>query len=144
MYQVTKTYDSITSVAFRQWRAKGHCQYLHGYALSFKLTFEAQTLSEEGWVVGFGDLTPIREFLESEFDHQLLVARDDPQVDAFKQLEASGIARITWMDQVCCEAIASVVLAQINQVVFQASKRQVRCVRVEVNEHRLNSAICQI
>ena len=42
-------YSKCYSTAFRQWRSKSHCKYLHGYSLSFKVTFEGE-LDERNWV----------------------------------------------------------------------------------------------
>ena len=37
-YKSTKLFDGY-SVAFFKWRAKhSHCQYVHGYAMKFKVT----------------------------------------------------------------------------------------------------------
>ena len=51
-FKSTKLFDGY-SVAFRQWRAKhSHCQYLHGYAMKFKVTFMGQ-LDSLNWVCDF-------------------------------------------------------------------------------------------
>jgi len=48
-HQSTKIFDGFSTV-FRQWRAKEtHCSYLHGYGVSFKVTFEGQ-LDHRNWV----------------------------------------------------------------------------------------------
>ena len=37
-YNSTKLFKGYST--FRQWRAKhSHCQYIHGYAMEFKVTF---------------------------------------------------------------------------------------------------------
>ena len=39
IYKSTKIIDGF-STCFRQWKAThSHCQYLHGYSISFKLIF---------------------------------------------------------------------------------------------------------
>ena len=41
-YVSIKIFDGY-STAFRQWRAThSHCQYIHGYALKFKVWFEGE------------------------------------------------------------------------------------------------------
>lgn len=48
-YLSTKTYGHEVglSATFRQWRAKSHCRLLHGYSLSFRFEFEANTLDDK-------------------------------------------------------------------------------------------------
>ena len=48
-YISVKVFDSY-STAFRQWKAThSHCQYVHGYALKFKVWFEGE-IDEKNWV----------------------------------------------------------------------------------------------
>ena len=48
-YKSTKLFEGF-SCCFRQWRAtKTHCRFLHGYAVSFKVTFEGE-LDHRNWV----------------------------------------------------------------------------------------------
>ena len=52
-YRSTKIYDGF-STCFRQWKAVDtHCQYLHGYSISLKITYEGD-LDGRNWVVDFG------------------------------------------------------------------------------------------
>ena len=68
-YQVIKTYGNETghSCAFRQWRADSHCNLIHGYALGFEITFEAETLDDRNWVIDFGDLGTLKKFLKEMY-----------------------------------------------------------------------------
>ena len=65
-YQVIKTYGNETglSCAFRQWRADSHCNLIHGYALGFEITFEADKLDDRNWVIDFGDLGVLKKMLK--------------------------------------------------------------------------------
>lgn len=67
IYRSTKTFghECGFSVAFRQWRAESHCRLLHGYALAFKFTFEAEELDVRNWVVDFGALKSLKGILEA-------------------------------------------------------------------------------
>lgn len=143
-YQVTKHYDSLVSVAFRQWRASSHCRFIHGYALSFSLTFVADTLTKEGWVVGFGDLALIKQALKETFDHKVLVASDDPKLPQFELMQADGLMQLTLLDHVCCEAFAVVVHSLVNDLIPEKDQaRGLHCCRVSVSEHAKNAAIFQ-
>jgi len=110
-YQVTKTFghELGLSCVFRQHKANSHCKYLHGYALAFEIVFEAETLDARNWVIDFGSLSDIREFLKDMFDHTLLVATDDPMYDELVRLSDSGLASVEVVDKIGCEAFAKLV-----------------------------------
>ena len=65
-----KTYSHATghSCAFRQWRANSHCNLIHGYALGFEITFESETLDDRNWVIDFGDLGVLKQYLKNRVD----------------------------------------------------------------------------
>ena len=92
-FQSTKIFDGFSTV-FRQWKAnETHCQFLHGYAISFKITFEGN-LDEKNWVWDFGGMkraknkidgfTP-KAWMDYMFDHTTLIAEDDPFLEGFKK-----------------------------------------------------------
>ena len=105
-YISTKTYRQIGPVAYRQWRADSHCNLIHGYALSFHFEFECDTLDSRNWCMDFGGLRPLKEKLEEWFDHTLLVATDDPEIEWFREAQKRGIAKITEVEKTGCEGIA--------------------------------------
>lgn len=144
MYRSTKTFghELGLSCAFRQWRADSHCNLIHGYALSFKFTFESLTLDVRNWVVDFGSLKSLKQMLVDTFDHTLLVASDDPQIAAFQQLNNTGLARVIVVEATGCEAMARMVYAATEQWLKDAGySPRVELVSVEVAEHGANSAI---
>lgn len=148
MFLVTKTYDHSLglSACFRQWRASSHCRFLHGYALSFKLTFAADQLNENNWVLDFGGLKDVKAFLVDTFDHRLIVANDDPYLDDIAGLSGLDIADVLVVDRVGCEAFAEMVglfvLSWLHRVHSSSMGiRGLRLVEVEAREHGGNSAI---
>ena len=141
----TKTFghDIGLSAAFRQWRAKdSHCRFIHGYALSVRLEFEADTLDERNWVVDFGGLKGFRKDLEATFDHKLIVAADDPERARLMHLAKYDLADVVVLENTGCEAFARHVftLAEI-WLEEQNLTPRVRIRSVEVCEHGANSAI---
>lgn len=148
MYQVTKTYTSSLglSACFRQWRATSHCRHLHGYALEVKLTFQSDELNALNWVVDFGSLKPVKEFLVDNFDHKTIVAQDDPELDRFHNLWEAGLVDLVVIPFVGCEGfakyIADNVVAILQNVEVQGdTDNGVFLKSVEVREHGANSAI---
>lgn len=144
-YQSTKTYghDLGLSCCFRQWKAKhSHCQYLHGYALSVRLTFEANELDERNWVVDFGGLKSFKALLFGLFDHRTIVAADDPMIGAFEGMQSAGVLQVTVLDNVGCEAFARFIFDTYNKWAHGVKELEhTRLVSVEVSEHGANSAI---
>jgi 6-pyruvoyltetrahydropterin/6-carboxytetrahydropterin synthase len=143
-YQSTKTFGHEVglSCAFRQWKADSHCHFIHGYALAFKLTFEAEELDVRNWVVDFGSLKSLRGMLEDTFDHTLLVAEDDPFKDELCALGGLGLAKPVVVPSTGCEAAAQMVFEVTEQWLVDAGYApRCRIVSVEVSEHGANSAI---
>jgi len=142
MYVSTKTYHDLGPVAYRQWRAESHCNLIHGYSLSFKFTFEADDLDARNWVMDFGGLKPLKQMLENNFDHTLLVAGDDPEIEWYREAANRGIARVVEFDNVGCEAVAEMVFHVAEQWLKDAGQApRVRLRSVEVMEHDKNSAV---
>jgi 6-pyruvoyltetrahydropterin/6-carboxytetrahydropterin synthase len=144
MYRSSKTYghEQGLSSCFRQWRAKSHCRFFHGYALSFKFIFEAEELDSNNWVVDFGSLKPLKQQLVDVFDHKTLVAYDDPQIEHMMSFERVGLMQVVCVPDVGCEAFA-LKGAQLAKAFLQESglTPRVRLVCCEVREHAGNSGV---
>jgi 6-pyruvoyltetrahydropterin/6-carboxytetrahydropterin synthase len=149
MFLVTKTYghELGLSACFRQWRADSHCRFLHGYPLSFKLTFGTAERDKNGWVIDFGGLKSVKAWLVDHFDHKLVIAEDDPMVNELMTLgdpdmPDGQIADVIVLPGVGCEAFAYLVFQYVSQwLVDQGHAPRVALIEVEVREHGGNSAI---
>jgi 6-pyruvoyltetrahydropterin/6-carboxytetrahydropterin synthase len=143
MYTVTKTFPHSLglSTVYRQWRADSHCRLLHGYALSFEVTFSASSLNEQGWVVDFGDLKELKDYLVQRYDHTLLIERSDPMIDILTALGRDGLANIHIVDQIGCEAFARDFFAQAFRWVAKSKHDgRVRVDSARAIEHEGNKA----
>lgn len=143
-YRSTKTYGHNLglSAVFRQPKATSHCSKLHGYALAFRIEFEATHLDERNWVVDFGSLKPLKAKLEDMFDHRLVVAASDPDMPEFERMEAYGLATLRVVPGVGCESFAKMVFDMADQLLADiGQKPRVRVALVECMEHGANSAI---
>ena len=142
-YISTKTYNQIGPVAYRQWRADSHCNLIHGYALSFHLEFECDTLDARNWCMDFGGLKPLKGLLEDWFDHTLLVAQDDPMREHLLNLGKLKLAKITEVEKTGCEGIAAFLYEYINTIFLTnyGEKDRVWCSKVEVRETDSNMAM---
>ncbi len=136
----TKVID-IGSAAFRQWRAKSHCRFIHGYNLQCKLWFTSNELDENNWVYDFGACKDIKSILEDQFDHKTVVAADDPELATFKELDKKGIIELKVMqDGVGIERTAEWIYNKVNEFLMETTNDRVAVHRVEVWEHERNSA----
>lgn len=149
--------------AHRQHNHDGHCALIHGHNWAFRLTFEADTL-EDGteFVVDFGKLKWIKEWLCQNFDHTLVLNANDPHLDYLKAVlcmsnmaERQDItappvnfAKLVVVPNCGAEGLARWILEELNAAFAKESngvpadwvKRNVRVRAVEVLEDERNSA----
>lgn len=140
MLTCNKLYEDIP-FAHRQFRHKGHCAHIHGHNWSFDLTFAADTTDENGFVVDFGKLQPLKEFFR-QFDHALVLIEGDPMLpvltDLLKTFNCDNI--ITLRDG-SCEGLAKHVFEETNTICRRCfERRNVHVVAVTVYEDGHNSA----
>jgi len=157
MFTSTKVFDGF-SCCFRQWKATTtHCQYLHGYGVSFKVWFEGE-LDERNWVWDFGGMkrakTKIdgkspKEWMDYMFDHTVLVAEDDPQLSYLKMADNltkfgeqnKGILQLRIVPATGAEKFAEFIFNKLNPFVQEETNGRVKIKQVEFREHGKNSAI---
>jgi 6-pyruvoyltetrahydropterin/6-carboxytetrahydropterin synthase len=149
IFQSTKVFDGFSCV-FRQWKAEGtHCRFLHGYGVSFKVWFEGD-IDERNWVWDFGGMkraktlidgkTP-KEWMDYMFDHTVIVAADDPEIDYFLNMQEKGLAQVRILFATGAEKFAEFVFNKLNTFILEETNNRVRVVKVEFREHEKNSAI---
>jgi len=148
-FQSTKVFDGFSTV-FRQWRANGtHCRFLHGYGISFRITFEGE-LDERNWVWDFGGmkrangdidgLNP-KAWMDHMFDHTTIVAEDDPYLENFKEMAKDGVIQLRIIPATGAEQFAKFIYDKVNKFVLEETNNRVRVTQVEFKEHNKNSAI---
>ena len=147
-FQSSKVFDGFSTV-FRQWKAKTtHCRFVHGYGISFKVYFEGG-LDERNWVWDFGGMkrakTKIdgkspKEWMDYMFDHTLIVAEDDPHLNAFKNMEEAGVAQVRVIPAIGAEKFAEYIYHKLNKFVETETEGRVRVTKVKFMEHGKNAA----
>lgn len=96
---------------------------------------------ENGFVMEFGALKPLKAWLDEQFDHTLLLDADDPLIDDFRAIERRGGARLNVLPDVSCEGTAHFVYQHAREWIAGATKGRVWIVSVECRENEHNSAI---
>jgi len=148
-FKSTKLFDGFSTV-FRQWRANGtHCRFIHGYGISFKITFEGE-LDERNWVWDFGGmkrangdidgLNP-KAWMDHMFDHTTIVAEDDPYLENFKEMAKDGVIQLRVIPAAGAEQFAKYIYDKVNEFVLEETNNRVRVTQVEFKENEKNSAI---
>ena len=157
MFQSTKVFDGF-SCCFRQWKeTTTHCQYLHGYGISFKVWFEGN-LDDRNWVWDFGGMKRAKtlidgmqpkEWMDYMFDHTVLVAEDDPMLMKLQMLNSEqekgkqyeGCLQLRIVPATGAEKFAELIFYKLNNFVKDETSERVRVTKVEFMEHGKNSAI---
>mgnify|MGYP006429649745 CR=1 FL=1 len=141
---ISTKYFSGYPCTHRQWKAKdSHCRFIHGYSRAFYFEFAAKELTKEGWVVDFGGLKEIKDWLEYMFDHTFLANEDDPYLDSFRQMDKDGVIQLRIFDNIGMEGTAKYVFEEVDKVIRRQSDNRAWVHRVEVRENEKNSAFYQ-
>ncbi len=125
----------------RQWKAESHCRFVHGYSREFHFEFEASELTQEGWVVDFGGLKEIKEWLNQTFDHTFLVSQDDPYLEQFKKMDKDGIIQLRVLPNPGMEGTAMYVYQEASKILRKLYGNRAWISLVKVSENENNSAI---
>ena len=135
---------NLGSAAFRQWRAThSHCQYIHGYNLTANITFECEKLDDKNWCADFGCFKGLKTIFKNTFDHKLVVAGDDPELESFQKLDEKGVVQLVVLQSgVGCERFAEHVLKTADKFIERVTDGRVRVKSVQINEHDDNFATC--
>ena len=147
-YQSSKVFDGFSTV-FRQWKAETtHCRFVHGYGISFKVYFEGE-LDERNWVWDFGGMKRAQTLIDGKqpkawmdymFDHTMIIAADDPEVQAFQQMDAVGVAQVRIIPATGAEKFAEYIYNKLNEFVKTETDNRVRVTKVKFMEHGKNAA----
>ena len=147
-FQSSKVFDGFSTV-FRQWKAKEtHCRFVHGYGISFKVYFEGE-LDHRNWVWDFGGMKRAKTLIDGKqpkawmdymFDHTMIIAEDDPEVKAFQQMDAVGVAQVRVIEATGAEKFAEYIYNKLNEFVKTETDNRVRVTKVKFMEHGKNAA----
>tara|TARA_B100000768_G_scaffold165765_1_gene168576 strand:- start:232 stop:696 length:465 start_codon:yes stop_codon:yes gene_type:complete len=147
-FQSSKVFDGFSTV-FRQWKAEQtHCRFVHGYGISFKVYFEGK-LDDRNWVWDFGGMKRATTLIDGKqpkawmdymFDHTMIIAEDDPEVQAFQQMDAAGVAQVRVIPGTGAEKFAEYIYGKLNEFVKTETEDRVRVIKVKFMEHGKNAA----
>lgn len=139
LFRSTKRFTGFPCT-HRQWKAESHCRFVHGYSREFYFEFAASELTQEGWVVDFGGLKEIKNWLDEVFDHTFLAAQDDPELESFKELDKKGLIQLRVLPNPGMEGTALYVYEQASKLLEKLYGKRAWITKVEVRENEKNSA----
>ena len=139
MITCSKTYRDVP-LSHRQPFHEGRCSRLHGHSWAITLTFEAQELDENGFVIDFGELHFIEDWIDGNLDHGTILRQDDPRREELEKLEQSGLLKATWVKSASCEGIARFLFETFEPMVSSHSGGRVGLRSLRLDEDSKNSA----
>jgi len=147
-FRSTKVFDGYSTV-FRQWKADGtHCQFLHGYGISFRVWFEGE-LDERNWVWDFGGMKRAKgtidgmnpkAWMDYMFDHTVIISENDPNINLFRSMDESNIIQLRIIPSVGAEQFAKYIYEKLNTFIQAETEGRVKVTQVEFREHEKNTA----
>lgn len=150
----TKRYDNFP-FAHRQHLHDGHCALIHGHNWSFEFEFSAGCLDENNFVIDFGKLKWLKDWLTHHFDHTLVLNADDPMREHLLYVltdvrpdpaspDSFDLARVRVLPNGSAEGLAAYVFGAVSRILeieqLDARDRGIALDRVTVFEDTKNSA----
>ncbi len=154
MITCTKKYHNFP-FAHRQPNHQGHCHLIHGHNWAFKFVFACEALDENGFVVDFGGLGWLKDWLNDMFDHTLVLNLDDPALSYLKEglcspkglqtespdlIKMFPFARIKCVPNCGAEGLAKFIGDEVDTKLRAITKERVFLLNVTVFEDDKNSA----
>lgn len=129
--------------AHRQHNHDGHCKLIHGHNWTFEFMFECEKLDTNGFVIDFGKLKFIKNFLIENFDHTLLLNKKDPELN-FLMDNLKNFSKIVVVENCGAEGLAKFLYFEIQKLIEKnvkdSSERKVKIKKVTVYEDSKNFA----
>ena len=138
MLTCSKTYRDIP-FAHRQHRHDGHCALLHGHNWALRLTFACTEPDENGFVVDFGKLKYLKDWIDEHLAHACLFNEDDPAREPLLH-QHPGLFKPYVLPDCSCEGLARHLHGIFNPMVQEATSGRVRLTAIEVAEDSKNAA----
>ena len=137
MLTCSKTYKDIP-FAHRQPFHEGHCSKIHGHNWSVTIEFQATDLDKNGFVVDFGKLKYIKQFIDEQLDHACLLSSEDAQAKELAKSQYKNLFRICWVENASCEGIAVFLYEEISRLVREHEGERVSIRSIKLHEDEKN------
>jgi len=140
-FTIKKKYSDYP-FAHRQHKHDGFCRSIHGHNWSFIIELGCYDLDEQGFVLDFGKMKFIKNILDENFDHTLVISQNDTNFDTFQDLAKKNLAKLTIIpNDASAEGIALYVGGLIDNVIKQETNDRAYVKSIELFEDSKDSAI---
>lgn len=137
MITCSKIYSDVP-FAHRQHRHGGHCARIHGHNWKFKLTFACDHCDTNGFVVDFGALKYIKQWIAEHLDHACVLAVDDPLKDRIVQ-SVPEVYQIYEVSNASCEGISTHLWGVFSELLYEHEGDRVWISQMELWEDSKNT-----
>jgi len=138
MLTCKKTYRDIP-FAHRQHLHEGHCALIHGHNWAITLTFACRETDANGFVVDFGKLGYIKDWITQHLDHACLFNEDDRAKESLLA-DYGELFKSYVLPNCSCEGIAQHLHEVFGPMVRKATDGRVWISEVAIEEDSKNSA----
>lgn len=125
----------------------GECASIHGYDREVEFTFAGE-IDDNGWIVPFGELKPVKQFLEYYFDHVTVLPADDPRLHQLTdELTQPGglLGTIRILPSgVSMEMSSLFIWEHVNAYIYKVTDGRCYVEKVRVYEHNRNDAFVEV
>ena len=140
MLTCSKIYRDIP-LGHRQPKHPGHCSRIHGHNWAIKITFEADEVDENGFVVDFGELHYISDWIDEHLDHACAFSASDPHRSKIEELAKLKLVQPLFIEDASCEGLAKHLFETFDPMVRENTGGRAHLVSVELHEDSHNSAL---
>ncbi len=138
MITCTKTYACIP-FAHRQHLHDGHCSFVHGHNWGISITFGCTNTDENDFVVDFGKLGFIKDWISENLDHAIVLSKSDPLKD--KIIAACPeVYKPYFVESCSCEGLAKHLFFVFDALVRQKTNNRAFVDCISVSEDEKNTA----
>jgi len=82
-----------------------------------------------------------KAWMDYMFDHTVIVAKDDPKLSGFQNMEIMNVIQLRTVEATGAEKFAEFIFHKLNKFVLTETQDRVRVAQVEFMEHNKNTAI---
>jgi 6-pyruvoyltetrahydropterin/6-carboxytetrahydropterin synthase len=138
MLTCKKVYKDIP-FAHRQHTHDGHCSFVHGHNWGIEIVFGCRELDSNGFVMDFGKLRCLRDWIDENLDHAILLNRLDPERENILNSCVSAFKSYL-IDNCSSEGLASHLYDVFSDLISKETLNRVFIVEITVFEDSKNSA----
>ncbi|WP_309396939.1 6-pyruvoyl trahydropterin synthase family protein [Cerasicoccus maritimus] len=138
MITCRKTYLDIP-FGHRQPFHDGHCKFIHGHNWSITVTFGCDERDINGFVVDYGKLGFLKQWIDENLDHACVFRKDDPLLDTLVNA-APEAWKVFLVDDCSNEGLAVLVFEEFDKLVRAETNGRAWVTEVEIEEDSKNSA----